>query len=207
VGIVRLLSAAEIDSFRINHRYATFAELVKSNQLTHTVMESPEHFSAFRSLNLQSDSEPVLGYLLELIVAPDGASYKLSLTRKAVNCAPGLFTDEKGILYEGKPVDCAAEEQALASVPSWAEADSGKAISLARTDVSCSSSARKNESTTSRLAGTGKRAPPPASSIMSLKFTRKTRNTPTSRNIAPVRTAWKPRQPPPWRIQVQPRLR
>ena len=137
VAIVRLLSTAEIDSFRINHRYVTFAELVKSNQLTHTVMESPEHFSAFRSLNLQSDSEPVLGYLLDLTVAPDGASYKLSLTHKAVNCAPGLFTDEKGILYEGKPLDCAVEEQAPVSVPTWAEADSGKALAPVRTDMAC----------------------------------------------------------------------
>ena len=137
VSVVRLFSAAEIDYFHTNSRYAGFAELVNSKQLAQTAMESPEHLSAYRSVNLQSDSEPVAGYVLGLIVAADGTTYKLSLTQKTVKCGFGVFTDEKGLLYEGKAIDCTTADTASGPLPTWAEPDATKAIPAVRTDAPC----------------------------------------------------------------------
>lgn len=137
VGVVRLVSAAEIDYFHANGRYASFAELVGSKQLARTAMQSPEHLPAYRSVNLQSDSEPIAGYVLGLAVTADGTTYKLSLTQKTSKCGFAVFTDERGALYEGKPIDCSIGDTASISLPSWAEQDATKAISPVRTDVSC----------------------------------------------------------------------
>jgi len=137
VGVVRLFSAAEIDYFHVNHHYASFTELVTSKQLAQTALASPEHLPAYRSVNLQSDSEPLAGYVLGLVVAADGTTYKLSLTQKTTKCGFGVFTDEKGLLYEGKALDCTTEDAAGVPLPSWAEPDAAKAIPAVHTDAPC----------------------------------------------------------------------
>src|SRR5438270_2889510 len=61
-NFVRVLNAAEVNFFRSNNRYATFPELVKSGN----VGDVPT-----ASLNLQADFEPMPGFRLRLLLAPD----------------------------------------------------------------------------------------------------------------------------------------
>ena len=126
VSVVRLFSAAEIDYFHTNSRYASLAELIKSKQLAQTAMASPEYLPAFKGVNLQSDSEPVAGYVLGLIVGSDGRTFKLSLTQKSDKCGLGVFTDEKAILYEGSAINCVSE----ADSPSLPDLDDPEAKSI-----------------------------------------------------------------------------
>lgn len=137
VSVVRLFRAAEIDYFHAHGRYASFPELVKSKQLSQTAMQAPENLPAYQSLHLESEADPIAAYILGLAVTPDGASYKLSLTQKAVKCGFGVFTDERGIVYEGKAVDCSTAEVAGIALPSWAEPDATEAIPPVHSDVPC----------------------------------------------------------------------
>ena len=107
VEIIHLLGAAESDYHQAHGRYAKLEELIGSGQLALTASRSDDNLRTFqRLLDAQDNHEPVAGFALDLMVASDGAAYKLSLTPKSHNCVPGWFTDNTGTLYEGKPVGC-----------------------------------------------------------------------------------------------------
>lgn len=145
--IVRLVSAAEESYFQVNRHYATLPELLKSGFLEQTAVLTSQHLSAFQKLNLRSEAEPVPGFALALLVAPDRASYRLSLTPKAQACASGWVTDESGLVREGKSVGCTpAPAPQPATVPlsavspsarAWGPPDIDEAIPPVRTDVPC----------------------------------------------------------------------
>lgn len=137
VGVARLISTAELNYFRVNGGYASLAELVKSGQLRQAAIEFPENLFAYRAVNLQSDSQPVAGFVLGLLVAADGSAYRLSLTQKTDECGLGLFTDERGILYEGKTIDCATEEMRGLVLRNWAPPNVDQAVPPVRTDMPC----------------------------------------------------------------------
>jgi hypothetical protein len=101
-----LLGTAESDFHQAHARYATFEELVRSGRLSGSAAKSAQNLHAFHSLDIRVGYEPLAGFSLDLMVASDGATYKLSLTAKSHTCKPGWFTDNTGTLYEGKPVDC-----------------------------------------------------------------------------------------------------
>ena len=137
VGVLRLVSTAEVNYFHTNGRYATFPELVKSGQLQQTAMRSPEHLPALRTLNLKSESEPLAGYVLGLVAPADGASYKMSLTQLGDKCGMSLFTDDGGALYEGKTIDCTATAAPAAQPRDWAPPDIDLVVPPAQKDVPC----------------------------------------------------------------------
>ena len=78
LGVVRLLTTAEADYFHQHGRYATLADLVKSGQLGKTATDAPENLRAFFALNLNSEEDPVPGFVLGLDVPSEGNTYKTS---------------------------------------------------------------------------------------------------------------------------------
>ena len=168
VEIIHLLAAAESDYHQAHGRYAKLEELVGSGQLALTASHADDNLRTFqRLLDTQDGHEPLAGFALDLMVASDGAAYKLSLTSKSHDCMPGWFTDNTGTLFEGKPVGCevAASEAprppdptdpghartaeragtppvALAPVPlivprEWAPPDIDQNVPPVRSDASC----------------------------------------------------------------------
>jgi hypothetical protein len=140
VGLVHLVSIAEADYFHANGRYATLSELINSGQLRRTAVHSPENLPFYRTVNSQSDSEPVAGYIVASVVGADSSTYKMSLTRKTDKCGMVVSTDESGHLYEGKPVACVTEEATsspLSSPRDWAPPDVDDAIPPVSTDTLC----------------------------------------------------------------------
>lgn len=150
--IVRLIGGAEESYFHVNRRYATFPELLKSGFLEQTAVLTTQHLSAFRMLNLQSEAAPLAGFALALVVAPDRASYRLSLTPNSQTCATGWVTDESGDVREGKSIDCepastpspdSRSSPAVQPLPAaplslpWGPPDIDEAVPPARTDAPC----------------------------------------------------------------------
>jgi hypothetical protein len=107
IGILRLIAAAESDYFRAQGRYATFEELIQSGQIQRTSTQSSDYLRALQSLHLQPDSQPVAGFTFNLWVSPSGNRFHLSLTQREEKCGVGWFTDDAGVLYRGKAVNCA----------------------------------------------------------------------------------------------------
>jgi len=135
-GVVRLIGFAETAYFRAHGRYVTFAELVQSGQIEQIALESTAYRAALQLLDLKSDSQPVPGFTLGLVVAADGRQFKLSLTEPGEKCPVGWFTDEAGILYEGKAVDCPGRTPE--PVPtSWSPPDIDAAVPPVRSDTPC----------------------------------------------------------------------
>jgi hypothetical protein len=140
VGLVHLVSVAEADYFHASRRYATFVELIKSGQLLRTAVHSPENLPFYRTVNPQSDSEPVAGYIVGSVVSADGSTYKVSLTKKTDKCGIALSTDESGLLYEGKAIACATEEATSSPLPApwdWAPPDVDDAIPSVSNETPC----------------------------------------------------------------------
>ncbi len=103
VNTVRLINTAE-SRYHFNHgMYAEFAELAKSREIEEL---GGAFQSVYTKLDLQAGSEPLPGFELRIVVAGDGKSYKLSLAEKEGKCRWGLFSDDRGLIYHGKAIDC-----------------------------------------------------------------------------------------------------
>lgn len=154
VEVVHLLGTAESDYHQAHGRYATLAELVDSGQLRRSAEQSG-NASPFQHLDIAGGDEPLAGFSLDLVVASDGAAYKLSLTPKNHTCMTGWFTDNTGTVYEGKPVGCkfATDElkllepahtahetgtpRSVATPRDWAPPDVDQTVPPARQAASC----------------------------------------------------------------------
>jgi hypothetical protein len=154
VEIVHLLGIAESDYHQAHGRYATLAELLGSGQLKRSAEQSGKP-SAFQHLDIAGGEEPVAGFSLDLMVALDGAAYKLSLTPKTRTCMMGWFTDNTGAVYEGKPIGCKFADTdelkllesarthdtgtplAVAAPRDWAPPDVDQTVPPARQEASC----------------------------------------------------------------------
>ena len=135
-NIVRLIGAAETAYFQAAARYATFSELAQSGQLARTAVQSSAYSRVMPSLTPLADSQPIPGFTLELAVTSDGKGYQLSLKATGDSCSPGWFTDQSGVVYEGKALDCAV---AAASAPprGWSPEDIDAAVPPVSKDSPC----------------------------------------------------------------------
>ena len=122
VNVVRLIGSAEAAWFQNHGRYATLAELIQSGQVERTAGQSSDYKSALKWLSLQSESQPVAGFSLNLTVSSSGTGYQLYLTQKGNKCGVGWFTDEAGVLYEGKAVNC-EEHSPASALKDWSPPD------------------------------------------------------------------------------------
>jgi len=98
-----LINAAEFQ-YRFTHGiYADYSTLLRSGELQKT---GGRQFTLVPK-NLQSATDPLPGYLLRLLVSPDGSSYQLSIQEKTpTDCAPGVFSDETGVIFDGHTLGC-----------------------------------------------------------------------------------------------------
>ena len=95
--VASLINAAEFQYRFANGIYADYPTLVRSGQLQKTRGQ----FTVVPK-TVESVSDPLPGYLIRLVVTPDGRSYQLSIQEKTfVDCALGLFSDETGIIFDG----------------------------------------------------------------------------------------------------------
>jgi hypothetical protein len=136
IGILQLITAAESDYFRAQGRYATFEELIQSGQIQRTSTHSSDYSRALQSLQLQTDSQPVAGFTLNLLVSSSGSRFHLSLTLREGKCGVGWFTDEAGVLYQGKAVNC-AEHMTAPLLKSWPPANVDAGVPPVQNDGLC----------------------------------------------------------------------
>lgn len=137
-AVVRLIRSAESDYFQAAARYGTFAELVQSGQLARMAAQSPVYSQALQLLKLQSDSQPIPGFVLGLTVTSDGMGYQLSLKAAGGTCLPAWFTDQTGILYEGKAVECNVAAAAPMPAPrGWSPEDVDAVVPPVSHDTPC----------------------------------------------------------------------
>jgi hypothetical protein len=104
--MARLINTAEAQYKFKNGHYADYATLIHSGQLEETL----GHEFHIAPDNYKSETDPLPGYRLNLSLAPDAGSYRLSIQEKAKadRCGVSLATDETGIISDGKPADCPA---------------------------------------------------------------------------------------------------
>ena len=106
LSTIRLINTAEVYFHRSAGAYGTFADLVSKGTLKETAGLNPDLGSAYGRLALQDQTEPLRDFDLALVVAADGKSYKLSVLEKK-RCGMAFFTDDSGIIYQGKALGCA----------------------------------------------------------------------------------------------------
>jgi hypothetical protein len=136
VDVVRLIGSAEAAWFQNHGRYATLEELIQSGQVERTACQSSDYKSAVKWLSLQSESQSVAGFSLNLTVSSSGTGYQLYLTQKGKKCGVGWFTDEAGILYEGKAVNC-EEHSPASALKNWSPPDIDAVLPPVRNDGPC----------------------------------------------------------------------
>ena len=62
------------------------------------------------TIDLKSETDPLPGYDIRLVVSRDGQSYKFSIVQKTTaECAPGYDSDEKGVIVESHVGECSAK--------------------------------------------------------------------------------------------------
>ena len=118
VDIIRVINTAEVGTCRnrnatdANTRFMPWARLVN----TPCFKKALSYFSGSPSahsgrLSFSAAPEIVPGLLLRLVVSPNGKHYNLSLGEKAdVRCGFAFFSDERGVIYEGRALGCNAQD-------------------------------------------------------------------------------------------------
>jgi len=101
LNVVRVFNTAEA-RFGQKH-FASVEEIVRSGTLPEVAKLYPN--ANWSGVDLQSQ-EPIPGWQLQIVVGPEGQSYKLSLIEKSGPCRFGYFSDEVGIIYHGKAINC-----------------------------------------------------------------------------------------------------
>lgn len=96
-----LINTAEAQYKFAHGIYADYATLLHSGQLKET---GGREFTLLPR-SLQSETTPLPGYQLRLLISQDGSSYQLSIQQRTADCATGLFSDETGIIFEGHALD------------------------------------------------------------------------------------------------------
>src|SRR3979411_1780498 len=100
-----VINAGEFQYNLKNGIYADYPTLVRSGELQKMV----ERRVTLYPKTLNSETNPLPGYLLRLLVSPDGTFYQFSIQQKtSAQCALGLYGDETGIVFETHPRECSA---------------------------------------------------------------------------------------------------
>src|SRR5579863_3873391 len=96
--VARALGTAELDLFMSKHAYAPLAEAAReARRLTPTM-------SPIVSLDFVSGTSG--SYLVSITTSSDAKHFQLSMTPSANDCSWSLFSNERGVIYFGKAIDC-----------------------------------------------------------------------------------------------------
>jgi len=106
VNVVRLINTAEMEYKRAHGGYAKWDELYRSGIIASDQKRGPQ----FSGVQLAAGPEVVPGWTLALIPSADGQTYELSLRNLGDKCQVSFFSDQRGLIYEGKVIGCAAVE-------------------------------------------------------------------------------------------------
>lgn len=104
---VRLVNTAEAYVHRSQGKYVPWPELISSGALEQTGAMNPDFSEAYSELNLEKGSELLHGFHFAMLVSSDGSAYKMSLGSNE-SCGIAYFSDERGIIYQGKALGCSA---------------------------------------------------------------------------------------------------
>jgi hypothetical protein len=101
VTLLRVINTAEMEYQTKQRHFGTFAELVESGTLDTAGKRFGNAWSALL-FNRKATSEPLPGYTLHFTVDAVGKAYSVSLTD--ISNDSSFFTDERGLIYEAKPL-------------------------------------------------------------------------------------------------------
>jgi hypothetical protein len=114
LGIVRLINTAEVIDCRTkdgkideNEKFRPWNELL--NAPCFKQAQSRVRFTHFDVSSLSPQPEIAPGLELRLVVSPDGKHYNQWLGEKRENCGVAFYSDERGLIYEGKVIGCEAQ--------------------------------------------------------------------------------------------------
>jgi hypothetical protein len=96
-----VINTAEMEHQMKQKHFGAFAELVQSGSLDAAGKRFGDAWSTL-SFDRKATSEPLPGYAMHFTVDAAGKTYSVSLTDKSDYSS--FFTDERGLLYEAKPL-------------------------------------------------------------------------------------------------------
>jgi hypothetical protein len=115
VNIIRVINTAEVVTCRTkdggidaNAKFLSWAELLKAPCFKEAQGQfSGGRFSRVSELSFSPAPEIVPGLELRLVLSTDGSHYNLWLGQKRDDrCGFAFFSDERGVIYEGKAIGC-----------------------------------------------------------------------------------------------------
>ena len=101
VTLLRAINTAEMAARNDQKRFVGFAELLDSGALD----SAGKHYgNAWSKLQLDrtAGGQPLPGWEMHFTVDGNGKSYSLALSEKSSH--DSFFTDERGLIYEAKPL-------------------------------------------------------------------------------------------------------
>lgn len=103
IEAVRLINAAEYDYRKNIGHFASWAEVHDSSAAKELLRTWPR----IEELSVTSSDEVIPGFRLTLLVGEEGGAYSVALREmKGNGCGISVFSDQSGLIYEGKVVEC-----------------------------------------------------------------------------------------------------
>jgi hypothetical protein len=101
--VMRVINAAESAYRHVHSRFGSWRELYDSGVLWDVQTAEDE----WRKVAFATGPETIPGCRLNLVVSGDGSAYSISLQdTNSKGCGSSLFSDQRGVVYQGVPVDC-----------------------------------------------------------------------------------------------------
>lgn len=107
VNLVRLTNTAEMQEFQSKHRFLPWEDLFNSPAWRSARTQNEERFS-LKGITLGRAPEVIPGFEMRLALGPGQSHYQLALiSKESSSCGTSYFSDERGLIYEAKPMGCA----------------------------------------------------------------------------------------------------
>jgi hypothetical protein len=101
VTLLRVINTAEMEHYRGQKTYVGFAQLLGSGELDAVGKHYGDAWSKLQ-LDRTAGAQPLPGWEMHFTVDGNGNSYSVALSEKPNYEA--FFTDERGLIYEAKPL-------------------------------------------------------------------------------------------------------
>ena len=101
VTLLRVINTAEMEHQAKQKHFGSFAELLDSGSLEAAGKRFGDAWRAL-AFDRKAIAEPLAGYAMHFTVDGEGKSYSVSLSDKSNY--ESFFTDERGLIFEAKPL-------------------------------------------------------------------------------------------------------